>query len=107
VDVLIMDAQYDCAEYREHVGWGHGCVDDVVRLGLAADAKRLFLFHHDPDHNDAKVAILERHARRLVATQGGALKVDAACEGMSVDWSPDATRELARTSCDRRKRRAR
>jgi phosphoribosyl 1,2-cyclic phosphodiesterase len=28
-DVLIMDAQYDCDEYKEHVGWGHGCVDEV------------------------------------------------------------------------------
>jgi phosphoribosyl 1,2-cyclic phosphodiesterase/CheY-like chemotaxis protein len=106
VDVLIMDAQYDCAEYREHVGWGHGCVDDVVRLALAADAKRLFLFHHDPDHDDAKVASLERHARRLVAAQGGALRVDAACEGLSVDWSPDETRKPARASRARRKRRA-
>lgn len=106
VDVLIMDAQYDCAEYREHVGWGHGCVDDVVRLALAADAKRLFLFHHDPDHNDAKVASLERHARRLVAAQGGALRVDAACEGLSVDWSPDSKRKPVRASGARRKRRA-
>jgi len=88
VDVLIMDSQYDCAEYRHHIGWGHGCVDDAVQLALAAEAKRLFLFHHDPDHDDAKVARLERHARQLVAAQKGDLRVDAAREGLCVQWSP-------------------
>src|SRR5205823_14801145 len=35
-DVLIMDSQYDCDEYPEHIGWGHGCLDHVVRLALRA-----------------------------------------------------------------------
>ena len=85
-DTLIMDAQYDCAEYREHVGWGHGCVDDVVDLALAAEVKRLFLFHHDPDHDDAKVADMLRHARERAATGKRRMRVDAAREGATVDW---------------------
>lgn len=87
VDVLIMDAQYDCHEYRRHRGWGHGCVDDVVALALAAGAKRLFLFHHDPNHDDAKLAELTRHARRLVAARGGTLRVEAAREGFTMQWA--------------------
>jgi phosphoribosyl 1,2-cyclic phosphodiesterase/CheY-like chemotaxis protein len=84
VDILIMDAQYDDAEYRQHQGWGHGCVDDVVSLALRAEVRRLFLFHHDPDHDDAKVQEMEAHARSLVRQHGGGLEVVAAREGMKV-----------------------
>ena len=51
-DVLIIDSQYDATEYESHVGWGHSCVDDSVELAIKANVKRIFLFHHDPVHND-------------------------------------------------------
>ena len=70
VDVLIMDSQYTAEEYAQHVGWGHGCVDDVVRLALAANVKHLFLFHHDPDHSDGDISAMEKHARKLVKEAG-------------------------------------
>jgi len=85
-DVLVMDAQFDCHEYPAHAGWGHGCVKDVVALALAAGVRRLFLFHHDPDHDDAKITAMTREARRLVARRGGRLRVDAAREGLEIDW---------------------
>jgi phosphoribosyl 1,2-cyclic phosphodiesterase/CheY-like chemotaxis protein len=85
VDVLVMDAQYDREEYTDHMGWGHGCVDEVVALALRAEVKHLILFHHDPDHDDAKVSRMADHARQLVAAQKSALKVDAAREGMVVE----------------------
>ncbi|MGA9450209.1 MAG: MBL fold metallo-hydrolase [Verrucomicrobiia bacterium] len=80
VDVLILDSQYDSAEYKKHIGWGHGCVDDSVALALKAGVKQLCLFHHDPDHDDKKIDILVRHARQLVARQRAKLKVEAARE---------------------------
>jgi phosphoribosyl 1,2-cyclic phosphodiesterase/CheY-like chemotaxis protein len=80
-DVLIMDAQYTAEEYAEYVGWGHGCVDDVVRLGLAAGVRRLYLFHHDPDHDDEAVDRIETHARNMVDQAGGRMQVEAAREG--------------------------
>jgi phosphoribosyl 1,2-cyclic phosphodiesterase/ActR/RegA family two-component response regulator len=80
--VLIIDAQYDDEEYRTHSGWGHGCVDDVVALALFAKVKQLFLFHHDPDHDDAQISRMRSWARQLVAMQGETLAVDAACEGV-------------------------
>jgi len=83
-DVLILDSQYDRAEYRRHQGWGHGCVDDSVALALKAGVKKLVLFHHDPDHDDKKMDSLVSHARRLVAKAGGKLKVEAAREGMVI-----------------------
>jgi phosphoribosyl 1,2-cyclic phosphodiesterase len=84
VDVLIMDSQYDRDEYAQHRGWGHGCIDDVVKFALKSNVKRLFLFHHDPEHDDAKIDQMVAHAREMVAAEKGALKVEAAREGMSI-----------------------
>ena len=85
VDLLILDSQYDAREYKEHVGWGHGCVDDSVALALQAGVKQLSLFHHDPDHDDRQIDGLVRHARRLVAKRRAKLHVDAAREGLRID----------------------
>ena len=84
-DVLIMDSQYDCEEYKHHIGWGHGCVKEVVLLAIEAQVKRLFLFHHDPNHDDAKVSQMEAQARQLVAASNSKLVVEAAREGMTVE----------------------
>jgi len=83
-DLLIMDTQYDAQEYKEHTGWGHGCLDDVVALALQAAVKMLFLFHHDPDHDDAKISQMLAHARKIVAARKGTLRVEAAREGVTV-----------------------
>jgi len=83
-DLLIMDSQYDRDEYQLHVGWGHGCLDDVVALALQAEVKSLYLFHHDPVHDDAKINEMVARARHLVKKRKGALKVEAAREGAKV-----------------------
>lgn len=83
-DVLIMDAQYDEAEYEEHAGWGHGCVRHAVELALKANVKKVFLFHHDPDHDDARVGALLARARNLIAEKGAPLVVEAAREGEEI-----------------------
>jgi len=84
-DALIMDTQFDVGEYQQHIGWGHGCLDDVVALALQAEVKRLFLFHHDPNHDDAKVSQMLAHARKLVTARKGKLQVEAAREGVTVE----------------------
>jgi CheY-like chemotaxis protein/phosphoribosyl 1,2-cyclic phosphodiesterase len=84
VDVLILDSQYDEAEYQTHIGWGHSCYEDTVTTALAAGAKHLFLFHHDPMHDDARVSRMVGHARELVAKRKGTLTVEAAREGLSM-----------------------
>jgi len=84
VDVLILDSQYDAQEYAQHEGWGHGCVDDVVKIAVDANVKRLFLFHHDPDHDDAKITAMVQHARQVAAKLGSPLKIEAAAEGLIV-----------------------
>ena len=92
VDILIMDAQYTRAEYAEHRGWGHACLDDVVAVALKAEVKKLFLFHHDPDHDDDKVAEMTEYARGLEKAQNGKMLVDAAREGLMVELAGCASR---------------
>ena len=89
-DVLITDAQYTAAEYRQHVGWGHGCVDDVVRFAIAARVKRLFLFHHDPEHDDRAISTMLMHARDLATAAGSSIRIEAAREGEEFTLAPRA-----------------
>jgi phosphoribosyl 1,2-cyclic phosphodiesterase/CheY-like chemotaxis protein len=80
-EVLIIDSQYDLAEYESHVGWGHGCVDDVAELAKRAGVRQLFLFHHDPSHDDERVSRMLSHARQLA---GSSTHVEAAREGLEL-----------------------
>ena len=83
-DVLIIDAQYERADYEKHVGWGHGCVEDVVQIAAEAKVKRLFLFHHDPNHDDARIAAKTERAQKMAASLGSPLIVEAAREGLEI-----------------------
>jgi phosphoribosyl 1,2-cyclic phosphodiesterase len=53
VDVLIHDAQYDDAEYRQRIGWGHSTFEHALEFAQLAGVKQLVPFHHDPAHDDA------------------------------------------------------
>ena len=79
-DLLILDSQYDRTEYPSHIGWGHGCLDESVALALRARVGSLFLFHHDPEHDDEKIDAMLAQARRQVAESGSQMRVEAACE---------------------------
>lgn len=83
-EVAILDAQYDRTEYESHVGWGHGCVDDVVSMAMKAEVKQLFLFHHDPDHDDAKLDDMLARGRQIVAAKQSPMLVELATEGCVV-----------------------
>ncbi len=83
-EVIIADSQYDAVEYPSHRTWGHTCADDTVQLAARAGAKRLFLFHHDPDHNDEKVAAMVERAQNGIGENVGKLIVAAAREGEEI-----------------------
>lgn len=60
-DIVIYDCMYTDADYAAgHVGWGHSTWQEGVRLCKAADAKRLVVFHHNPDYNDDALDAIER-----------------------------------------------
>lgn len=83
-DILIIDSQYTDEEYAEKVGWGHGSLSSVVSLALDAEVRKLFLFHHDPNHDDKMVHAMVEAARMLVLESGQPLEVEAAREGAEV-----------------------
>jgi phosphoribosyl 1,2-cyclic phosphodiesterase len=87
-EVLIIDAQYNASEYQQHTGWGHSCVEDAVAFALKAKVRRLFLFHHDPDHDDEEISRMVARARQMVFRRGSPLIVEAAREGLELVLEP-------------------
>jgi phosphoribosyl 1,2-cyclic phosphodiesterase/CheY-like chemotaxis protein len=83
-DVLILDSQYDAAEYQKRIGWGHSCFEDSVTFAMEAGARRLFLFHHDPDHADEKIARMAARAREMARRAHSPIVIEAAREGCEV-----------------------
>jgi phosphoribosyl 1,2-cyclic phosphodiesterase len=69
-DTLVLDAQYTPDEYLGRIGpakkgWGHSTMIDAAKLARAAWVGRLFLFHHDPAHNDDFVEGMKQEAREV------------------------------------------
>jgi len=63
-DLLIHDAQYTPDELKEKKGWGHSSWEQAVEVAEQAGVKRLALFHHDPEHNDAFLLNMEKECRK-------------------------------------------
>jgi len=61
-DLVIYDSSYTDQEFPQKIGWGHSTWEEGVRLCQAANARRLCVFHHDPDHDDDFMRDLERRA---------------------------------------------
>src|SRR5262249_2803537 len=80
-DLVIHDSQYTIAEYPQKEGWGHSPAEWVVDYAVAAGAKRLALFHHDPLRTDEAVDRLLETCRERAAAAGSELEGFAAAEG--------------------------
>ena len=66
-EVLIHDAMYTQDRYATGPvptqGWGHSTIQIATDVAEQANVKRLYLFHHDPSHDDDKLADMERLAQ--------------------------------------------
>ena len=51
-DLVIYDCTYTEEEFQSKIGWGHSTWEEGVKLCKEAGAKRLGIFHHDPEHDD-------------------------------------------------------
>jgi phosphoribosyl 1,2-cyclic phosphodiesterase len=79
-DIVVYDSTYTDQEYPAHVGWGHSTWQEGVRLAEKAGAKRLAIYHHDPDHDDAFMDQVAADAEKMrpgtfVAREGTTIEV--------------------------------
>lgn len=81
-DLVIYDCTYTDEEYARgtYVGWGHSTWQEAVRLCRAAGAKRLAVFHHDPERSDDALDMIAADVARempgaVVAREGLTLYV--------------------------------
>jgi len=51
-DLLIHEAQYTPEELPKFRGWGHSSWEQAIEVAEKAGVKKLYLTHHDPEHND-------------------------------------------------------
>jgi phosphoribosyl 1,2-cyclic phosphodiesterase len=77
-DFFIVDSQYTPEELSEHPGWGHSSWKQAIESGIQAGVKKIALYHHDPNHEDAVVAEILADAKKLFPN------VIAASEGLEV-----------------------
>jgi phosphoribosyl 1,2-cyclic phosphodiesterase len=84
VELLIHDAMYTPQELDGHRGWGHSTFEEAVALAAEAGARRLVLFHHEPEHGDAAIDGILVEARRQAKAAGKPAEVLAAQEGMTL-----------------------
>jgi len=61
-DLVIYDSTYTDETFAPKIGWGHSTWQEGIRLCKEAGAKRLVIFHHDPEHTDDVMAQIEQHA---------------------------------------------
>jgi phosphoribosyl 1,2-cyclic phosphodiesterase len=81
-DVLIHDSTYTPEDGRRYAARGFSSVEDAVSAAVAAEVKRLVLFHYDQDYSDAEVDALLARGRRLLDERGGrAIALTGAVEG--------------------------
>lgn len=86
MDAMILDTQYTLDEAIEKYNWGHSSFSLGVDFALAWRAKRLFMFHHEPQYDDKKLQQNLSSARWYANRIGGGdLKIELAREGVTID----------------------
>jgi phosphoribosyl 1,2-cyclic phosphodiesterase len=78
---LIHDAQYSDDEYRGRRGWGHSSITDTIAFARRVEPERVLLFHHDPGHDDSRLASLGQQAADEAKHVRVDAKIDLAREG--------------------------
>ena len=81
-DIVFHDAQYTDEELPARGYFGHSWPGYALGLALAAGAKRLVLFHHDPQRTDDEIDAM------VAGYQDAAVPVEGATEGARIDLWP-------------------
>lgn len=62
-DLIIFDTMYDEHDLKSHQGWGHSSWREACDFARAVNAKRLALFHLNPDYSDEQLLDIEQRAK--------------------------------------------
>ncbi|HTJ01389.1 MAG TPA: MBL fold metallo-hydrolase [Methylovirgula sp.] len=78
-DLVVCDATFTDKELPARRGWGHSSWQQSLALAQQAAAKRVALFHHDPEHSDDLLDQIAAeaeaiHPGTIVAREGLCLK---------------------------------
>lgn len=84
-DLLVHDAQYLDEDMPHKRGWGHSTVAQVLELARMAEARRLAIYHHDPERDDAALDAIAAGARAFWIDNKMAGEVLVAHEGLEMD----------------------
>ncbi len=86
-DIFISDSQYTYIEGASRRGWGHSTAMEAIDLAIKAGVKAFYMFHHDPNHTDAKLyeSLEKNRAYYNLMSGGGDMPVHLAREGLSVE----------------------
>jgi phosphoribosyl 1,2-cyclic phosphodiesterase len=85
VDILVHDATYLATELPTRQGWGHSTIDQACALACDAGARRLVLFHHDPERTDDELdEIADETVERLAHARRGVEGI-VAHEGLTLE----------------------
>lgn len=77
-DVFIYDSTFDDEEWAKYKGWGHSTWQEAVRLGQAANVKKIIASHHNPEITDSE---LDKRAENVAKMCGHA---QLSVEGMVI-----------------------
>ncbi|HLZ47427.1 MAG TPA: MBL fold metallo-hydrolase [Candidatus Limnocylindria bacterium] len=83
-DALIHDGQYLDTDFKP--GWGHSTIATALDVARRAHAKRLVLYHHDPDRTDDALDRIGEDTQRAADAAGGGIEVIVAKEGTEVSF---------------------
>jgi len=84
VDTLIHDGMYSDEIIESRAGWGHSTPSQALDLARECGSRRLVLFHHEPENDDAAIDRLLEQARQDGKKSAPSLVIDAAREGMTL-----------------------
>ena len=104
MDVLIHDTSYFDHEYESRLHWGHSSISQVVELAAAASVKKLFLFHHDPEHTDTDIDAKLIEAQSVIESQKFRLDCLNARQGEIWDLRSGQCRGKVKPAASRTKR---
>lgn len=85
-DIAILDSQYTMKEAIDKIQWGHSPFSYAVDFAAQMGISKIFLFHHEPEHDDKKLDSILQAARwyaKFIAQT--AVKVNLAIEGSEIE----------------------